>query len=90
MQRPRNAPSLALTREAGVLELSGGCSLPSQEGEGFASLREDGAPCIGNPAYVTRPLATGLGAASLVPVSAAFRGTYAFGHDPCAKLDLRP
>jgi hypothetical protein len=123
--RPRNAFSLSFSQEAGALDISGGCSLPAQEGEGFACFRDDGAPYIGNPAYVTRPVATGLGmtrvvvgydrllnrnaslgvrvglvvadearmargAAPLVPVSAAVRGSYAFGTDPHAETGLRP
>jgi hypothetical protein len=66
VKRRYHLAGLELSQEFGAFETSAGCSLPAQEQEGFGCFRDDGAPYIGNPAYVSRPIAVGMGMTRLV------------------------
>ncbi|MBM4358521.1 MAG: hypothetical protein FJ096_10480 [Deltaproteobacteria bacterium] len=65
-QRRYHQVGVAIAQDFGLFDASAACALPAQEHEGTSCHRDDGAPYIGNPAYVARPLAVGQGMTRVV------------------------
>jgi hypothetical protein len=64
--RRANWLSVEVEQQLGLVATTGACSVPSQENEGYACRRDDGATYIGNPIYTNEPLALGWAPTRLV------------------------
>lgn len=66
INRKKSWISASVEQDFGVVRAAGGCSVASQENEGYACFREDGAQYIGTPVLTNEPLAGGLGPTRVV------------------------
>ena len=66
IDRRKSWVSLGVQQDLGVMTTAGACNLHSQENEGYACFREDGAQYTGTPVHTNTPLSGGLGPTRIV------------------------
>ncbi|HZF56181.1 MAG TPA: hypothetical protein VE093_46520 [Polyangiaceae bacterium] len=66
VDRKKNWFSLSVEQDLGLVQTAGGCSVASQENEGYACYREDGSQYTGTPVLTNEPIGGGLGPTRVV------------------------
>lgn len=66
IERKKNWISLSFEQDFAFVQTSGACSVASQENEGYACFREDGAQYTGTPVLTNEPIGGGLGPTRVV------------------------
>ena len=66
VERKKTWFSISVEQDFGLVQTAGACSVPSQENEGYACYRADGAQYTGTPVLTNEPISGGLGPTRVV------------------------